>query len=180
MKPLIRNRLQVRSFFSPENTDRRAKVCQHSFRLKKLVPFFLSALLLIMVGLFESCELFQASQEWTLVNQAGDIAYVEVPAGTFSSTFTEISSSDDSGWYVYIPGMERIRLQVGGNISGSSWSFVTLTGSGPGVNVIGYGGGTADAAFPSSWTVSGTVTINTQGPGGTTSGTASWTGTRTK
>ena len=179
MKLLIRNRLQVRPFLSTESTDRRTKVSRHSFRLKKLVLFSLSVLLLVMIGLFTSCELFQASQEWALVNQAGDTVYVEVPAGTYSSTFIEISSSD-SGWYVDIPGMEPIRLQVGGNISGSNWRFVGLTGSGPGVNVMGYGDGTADAAFPNSTSVSGTVTINTQGPGGTTYGTGSWSGTRTQ
>lgn len=176
MKLLIRNRLQVLPFLGRENADRRANAFRHSFRLKKLVLFFLSALLLVMVGLFTSCELFQASQQWILVNQSGDTVTVEVPAGTYTSTFTEVSG----GWYVYIPGMNRIPLTVGGNISGSNWTFVGLTGSGPGVNVIGYGDGTADAAFPNSTSVSGTVTINTQGPGGTTSGTGYWSGTRTQ
>lgn len=143
-----------------------------------MVLVFLSALLLIMAGLFESCDLFKTSQEWVLVNQAGDSATVKVPAGTYTSTFTETSNSN--GWYVYIPGMNPIRITVGGSISGANWRFVGMTGTGPQVNVIGNGTGTGDSAFPNSSAVSGTVTINTQSPLGATSGTGYWSGTRTK
>ncbi|NIO48434.1 MAG: hypothetical protein GTN73_03195 [Candidatus Aminicenantes bacterium] len=76
--------------------------------------------------------------------------------------------------------MSPIRLTVGGNISPTEWRFVGLTGSGPQVNCIGSGTGAADAAFPNSNAVGGTVTINTQSPLGAISGTASWSGTRTK
>ena len=65
----IRNGLRVRTFFSTKSIDGRAKVSQHSSPRKKLVLIFLSAFLLIMAGLFESCNLFQSSQEWVLVNQ---------------------------------------------------------------------------------------------------------------
>ena len=176
MKMLIRNGLRVRNFFSTENADKRVTVSRRPLRAKKLVLVFLASLLLVVAGLFQSCNIFQASQEWVLVNQSGDSVTVTVPAGTNGSTFTE--TADSNGWYVYIPGMSAIRLTVGGNISGSEWSFVGLTGSGPQVNCIGYGGGTADASFPNSSTVSGTVTINTQSPLGSTGGTASWNGTR--
>jgi len=175
---LIRNGLRVRTFFSTKSADGKAKLSRHPLRRKKLVLVFLSALLLVMAGLFESCDLFKTSQEWVLVNQMGDAATVTVPAGTYGSTFTE--TTDSNGWYVYIPGMNPIRLTVGGNISGAEWRFVGLTGSGPQVNVIGNGTGTADAAFPNSSAVSGTVTINTQSPLGATSGTGTWSGSRTK
>jgi len=176
MKIIIRNGLRVRDFFSAKSVDGRAKVSRHPSLRKKLVLVFLSALLLIMAGLFESCNLFQASQEWVLVNQMGDTATVTVPAGTYTSTFTE--TSDSNGWYVYISGMTPIRLTIGGSISGAEWRFVGLTGSGPQVNVIGNGTGTSDAAFPDGNSVSGTVTINTQSPLGATSGTGSWSGSR--
>jgi len=175
---LIRNGLRVRTFFSTKSADGKAKLSRYPLRRKKLVLVFLSALLLVMAGLFESCDLFKTSQEWVLVNQMGDAATVTVPAGTYGSTFTE--TTDSNGWYVYIPGMNPIRLTVGGNISGAEWRFVGLTGSGPQVNVIGNGTGTADAAFPNSSAVSGTVTINTQSPLGATSGTGTWSGSRTK
>jgi len=178
MKMLIRNGIRVRTFFSAKSVDKRAKVSRRPLRAKKLVLVFLAALLLVMAGLFESCNLFQTSQEWILVNQSGDTVTVTVPSGTYGSTFTE--TTDSNGWYVYIPGLNPIRLTVGGNISGTEWSFVGLTGSGPQVNCIGNGTGTADASFPNSSTVSGSVTINTQGPEGATSGTGSWNGTRTK
>lgn len=178
MKIIIRNGLRVRHFFSAKSVDGRAKVSRHPLPRKKLVLVFLSALLLIMAGLFESCNLFQTAQEWVLVNQMGDTATVTVPAGTYTSTFTETSNSN--GWYVYISGMNPIRLTIGGSISGTNWRFVGLTGSGPQVNVIGSGTGTSDAAFPDSNSVSGTVTINTQSPLGATSGTDSWSGSRTK
>lgn len=178
MKIIIRNGLRVRTFFSTKSIEGRANVSRHPSARKKLVLVFLSALLLIMAGLFESCNLFQSSQEWVLVNQMGDTATVKVPAGTYTSTFTETSNSN--GWYVYIPGMDPIRITVGGNISGAIWTFAGMTGSGPQVNVIGSGTGNADAAFPDSNSVSGTVTINTQSPLGATSGTGSWSGSRTK
>ncbi len=175
---ITRNGLRVRHFFSTKCVGRRVKVSRHPLPRKKLVLVFLSALLLIMAGLFESCDLFETSQEWVLVNQMGDTATVTVPAGTYTSTFTETSNSN--GWYVYISGMDPIRLTIGGSISGTNWRFVGLTGSGPQVNVIGSGTGTSDAAFPDSNSVSGTVTINTQSPLGATSGTGSWSGSRTK
>ena len=176
---LIRNGLRVRSFFSTKSVDKRAKVSRHPLPRKKLVLVLLSALLLIMAGLFESCNLFQSSQEWVLVNEMGDTVTVTVPSGTNGSTFTE--TNDSNGWYVYIPGMDNaIRITVGGNISGANWRFVGMTGSGPQVNVIGNGTGTADTSFPNSNSVSGTVTINTQGPLGATSGTGNWSGSRTK
>lgn len=173
---LIRNGLRVRDFFSPRIADGKAMVSRHSVLRKKLVLIFLSALLLVMAGLFESCNLFQSSQEWVLVNEMGDTATVTVPAGTHGSTFTE--TSDSNGWYAYIPGMDPIRITVGGNISGTEWRFVGMTGSGPQVNIIGNGTGTVDAVFPNSNSVSGTVTINTQSPLGATSGTGSWSGSR--
>ena len=173
---LIRNGLRVRNFFSTKSADKRATVSCRPLRAKKLVLVFFAALLLVMAGSFEGCHLFQQSQEWTLVNQSGDTVTVTVPAGTNGSTFTETAES--MGWYVYIPGMNPIRLSVGGNISGSEWSFAGMTGSGPQVNCIGNGGGSADASFPNSTEVSGTVTINTQSPLGSTGGTASWNGTR--
>jgi hypothetical protein len=178
MKMLIRNGLRVRSFFSNKSADGRTKVSRHPVIRKKLVLVFLSALLLIMAGLFENCNLFKSSQEWVLVNQMGDTATVTVPAGTYGSTFTE--TSDSNGWYVYISGMNPIRITVGGNISGSEWRFVGMTGSASQVNVIGNGTGTADASFPNSNSVSGSVTINTQSPLGSTSGTGTWSGARTK
>jgi hypothetical protein len=178
MKMLIRNGLRVRRFFSAESVDRRARAILQPVLRKKLVLVFLSALLLIMAGMFESCNLFQTSQEWVLVNQMGDTATVTVPAGTYGSTFTETSSSN--GWYVYIPGMSAIRISVEGEISGANWRFVGMTGSGPQVNVIGNGTGTADANFPNSSSVSGSVTINTQSPLGSTSGTGTWSGARTR
>ncbi len=176
MKIIIRNGLRVRTFFSTKSIDGKAKVTRHPSARKKLVLVFLSASLLVMAGLFESCDLFKASQEWVLVNQMGDTATVTVPAGTLTSTFTE--TSDSNGWYVYIGGMNPIRITVGGNISGSNWRFAGMTGSGPQVNVIGNGTGNADSAFPTSNTVSGTVTINTQSPQGATSGTGTWSGSR--
>ncbi len=176
MKIIIRNGLRVRHFLSTKCIGRRAKVSRHPSARKKLVLVFLSALLLIMVGLFESCDLFKTSQEWVLVNPMGDIATVSVPAGTLTSTFTETSNSN--GWYVYISGMDPIRITVGGSISGANWRFSGMTGSGPQVNVIGNGTGTSDVAFPDGNSVSGTVTINTQSPLGATSGTASWSGQR--
>ena len=176
MKIIIRNGLRVRTFFSTKSIEGRAKMSRHSSARKKLVLVFLSALLLIMAGLFESCNLFQSSQEWVLVNQMGDSATVKVPAGTYTSTFTETSNSN--GWYVYIAGLDPIRITVGGNISGANWRFVGMTGSGPQVNVIGNGTGTSDAAFPDSNSVTGTVTINTQSPLGATSGTGTWSGSR--
>ena len=176
MKIIIRNGLRVRHFFSTKSVDGGAKISRHPLPRKKLVLVFFSALLLIMAGLFESCNLFQTSQEWVLVNQMGDTATVKVPAGTLTSTFTETSNSN--GWYVYIPGMDPIRITVGGNISGDIWTFAGMTGSGPQVNVIGSGTGNADAAFPDSNSVSGTVTINTQSPQGATSGTGTWSGQR--
>jgi hypothetical protein len=178
MKMLIRNGLRVRRFFSAESVDGRARAILQPVLRKKLVLVFLSALLLIMAGMFESCNLFQTSQEWVLVNQMGDTATVTVPAGTYGSTFTETSSSN--GWYVYIPGMSAIRISVEGEISGANWRFVGMTGSGPQVNVIGNGTGTADANFPNSSSVSGSVTINTQSPLGSTSGTGTWSGARTR
>jgi hypothetical protein len=179
MKMLIRNGLRVRRFFCSKSADGRAKVSRHSALRKKLVLVLLSVLLLVMAGLFESCNLLQGgSQEWVLVNEMGDTATVTVPAGTYGSTFTE--TNDSNGWYVYIPGMNPIRITVGGNISGAEWSFVGMTGNGPQVNIIGNGIGTADSAFPNSNSVSGTVTINTQSPQGSTSGTGTWNGSRVK
>ena len=178
MKILIRNGLRVRDLFITKSTDKRAKVSCRPVWAKRLVLVFLAVLLLVMAGFFEGCNLFQQSQEWTLVNQSGDTVTVTVPAGTNGSTFTE--TADSNGWYVYIPGMNPIRLSVGGNISGSEWSFAGMTGSGPQVNCIGNGGGSADASFPNSTEVSGTVTINTQSPLGATSGTGYWNGARTK
>ncbi len=178
MKMLIRNGLRVRNFFSTKSADKKTKVSRHPLSAKKLVLVFLAALLLVMAGLFESCNLLQTSQEWVLVNQSGDTVTVAVPSGTYGSTFTE--TTDSNGWYVYIPGLNSIRLTVGGNINGTEWRFVGLTGSGSQVNCIGSGTGTADASFPNSSSVSGTVTINTQSPLGATSGTGSWSGTRTK
>jgi hypothetical protein len=177
MKIITRNGPRVRHFFSAKSVDGKAKVSRHPSPRKKLVLVFLSALFLIMAGLFESCNLFKTSQEWALVNQMGDIASVTVPAGTLTSTFTETSNSN--GWYVYISGMDPIRITVGGNISGANWRFAGMTGSGPQVNVIGNGTGNADTAFPDSNSVTGTVTINTQSPLGATSGTGSWSGQRT-
>lgn len=176
MKIIIRNGLRVRTFFSMKSIDGRTKMSRHLSPRKKLVLVFLSVLLLIMAGLFESCNLFQTSQEWVLVNQSGDSVTVTVAAGTYTSTFNETSNSN--GWYVYIPGMNPIRITVGGSISGANWRFVGMTGSGPQVNVIGNGTGTADVAFPNSNSVSGTVTINTQSPQGATSGTGTWSGSR--
>ncbi len=94
MKIIIRNGLRVRTFFSTKSIEGRANVSRHPSARKKLVLVFLSALLLIMAGLFESCNLFQTSQEWVLVNQMGDTATVTVPAGTLTSTFTETSNSN--------------------------------------------------------------------------------------
>lgn len=173
---IIRNGLRVRTFFSTKSIDVRAKVSRLPLLKKKLILIFLSALLLFIAGLFESCNLFQSSQEWVLVNEMGDTATVTVPAGTYGSTLTE--TSDSNGWYVYIPGMNPIRITVGGNISGTEWRFVGTTGSGPQVNVIGNGIGTADTAFPNSSSFSGTVTINTQSPLGATSGPGTWSGFR--
>jgi hypothetical protein len=178
MKMLTRNGLRVRRFFSMKSADKKANVSRHPLLARRLVLIFISALLLIMAGLFESCNLFQSSQEWVLVNEMGDTATVTVPAGTNGSTFTETSDSD--GWYVYIPGVNDIRITVGGNISGANWRFVGMTGGGGNVNVIGNGTGTADTAFPNSSSVAGTVTINTQSPMGSTSGTGTWNGTRIK
>jgi len=175
---IIRNGLRARHFFSTKCVGRRAKVSRHPLPRKKLVLVFLSALLLIVAGLFESCDLFKTSQEWVLVNQMGDAATVTAPEGSCASTFTETSNSN--GWYVYIPGMNPIRLTVGGSINGANWRFVGLTGNGSQVNCIGNGTGTADAAFPGGNSVSGTVTINTQSPLGATSSTGSWSGSRTK
>ncbi|NIO48433.1 MAG: hypothetical protein GTN73_03190 [Candidatus Aminicenantes bacterium] len=95
MKMLIRDGHRVRTFFSSKSKDKRAKVSRHPLRSRKLVLVFLSALLLIMAGLFESCDLFKTSQEWVLVNEVGDSATVTVPEGTYGSTFTE--TSDSSG-----------------------------------------------------------------------------------
>jgi len=128
MKIITRNGPRVRHFFSAKSVDGKAKVSRHPSPRKKLVLVFLSALFLIMAGLFESCNLFKTSQEWALVNQMGDIATVTVPAGTLTSTFTETSNSN--GWYVYVSGMDPIRITVGGSISGANWRFVGMTGSG--------------------------------------------------
>ncbi len=175
---LVRNGLRIPDFSSAKSADKGAKPSRLPLCAKKLVLVFLAALLLTMAGMFESCHLFQMSQEWLLVNESGDTVIVTVPAGTYGSTFTETAESN--GWYVYIPGLDPIRLTVGGNISGTEWRFVGLTGSGPQVNCIGNGTGTADESFPASTTVSGYVTINTQSPLGTTSATGTWNGTRTK
>lgn len=96
---LIRNGFRVRTFFSTKSVDGKARVSRHLLPGKKLVLVFLSALLLIMAGLFESCNLFQASQEWMLVNQADDSVTVTVPAGTYTSTY-----DSNSGGGVMIGG----------------------------------------------------------------------------
>jgi hypothetical protein len=138
--------------------------------------FFLLLLLLFMVSNFESCDLLSKTQEWALQNYVGDIVMVEVAKGDKSSTFSEIGG----GWYIHIQGMDPIHLRVDGTINGATWTFATLTGSGPNVNITGNGSGTADAPYPDGSYVSGSLQITIQRPEGSTTGYDYWNGRRTK
>ncbi len=133
-----------------------------------------------------SCEIFDptdpatALQTWDLTNDAGQVATVVVSPFTNSGTFGETGDSD--GWWVNIGGCDPIRLPVGGNIvhagPGDRWSFVGLSGSGCGVQIMGTGEGYANGAFPDATSIdNGTLSTVLQGPI-PTSGTGSWTARR--
>jgi len=118
------------------------------------------------------------SQEWDLVNDAGQLVTVSVPAGTFGTVFNEIRG----GWNVLIPGCNAIHLTVGGNISGTNWDFVGLTGSGCNVNISGRGTGTTSVAFNKTSVgavVNGSLSLNFQGAVNQTIA-GNWQGVRTK
>ena len=121
----------------------------------------------------------EAAQTWELTNETGDIAIVAVTPFTNSGTFSE--TDDSPGWFVRMPGLSY-RLHVGGNIvhtnGGDRWSFVGLTGGAGNAQTLGQGEGTANGQFPNATAVSGTLTLTTQTPIGTQTGTAKWWGTR--
>ena len=121
----------------------------------------------------------QPAQVWELTNDGGDVATVTVSQFTNSGTFTETNGS--AGWFIRLPGL-TYRLHVGGNVvhsgGGDRWSFVGLTGGAGNAQTLGQGEGTANGQFPNATTVSGTLTLTTQTPIGTQTGTANWRGTR--
>lgn len=107
-------------------------------------------------------------------------AKVLVTGFTYSGTFSE--TSDSPGVYVYNgDGSCRYKISIGGSVSHNgtydNWTFSGVTGSGCGYNTVGNGGGTANGAYPAAGSVSGTLTLNTQSPLGTTSNSGNWTGT---
>ena len=159
--------------------------------MKKYIFYLLIiAILPVMVGtlgcesgapppLPSSSPASEAAQTWELTNETGDIAIVAVTPFTNSGTFSE--TDDSPGWFVRMPGL-TYRLHVGGNIvhtsGGDRWSFVGLTGGAGNAQTLGQGEGTANGQFPNATAVSGTLTLTTQTPIGTQTGTANWWGTR--
>jgi hypothetical protein len=114
----------------------------------------------------------QTPQSWSFINELGDTAIVSVnPTGLTGSTFGEVSGSP--GWRVRI-GSCSYKIAVGGNVvptsGGDRFSFVGLTGAGCGFSSVGSGSGTANGKFPNATTITGTVSLTTQGPLGTSTG----------
>lgn len=123
------------------------------------------------------------AQVWDLRNDVGDVATVIVQPFTNSGTFGE--TSDSPGWFIRIPGLNPIRLHVGGNIvhdsGGDRWVFVGFTAPNTGgakVMFQGRGEGRANGQFPNATRVTGTTTATIITPMGTTTGTSNWVGTR--
>ena len=121
-------------------------------------------------------------QFWDLTNDAGQTATVLINPFTNSGTFGE--TADSAGWWVSIPGVDPIRLHVGGNIvhtnGGDRWEFVGLTAEGysDGVSILYSATGTANGQFPYATYVSGSVSGTITSPMGTQSVNATWTGVK--
>lgn len=140
--------------------------------------FFFFLVLLFLAGNFESCNLGGKTIEYAFQNLLADVVTVEVPKGEKSnSTFSEIGGA----WYVRLEGLDPIRLNVEGTITGYVWTFTNLTGTGPNVTVTGKGGGIADAPHPDGTYISGTIEFTVQFTSGSPQTVYdTWTGVRTK
>lgn len=101
------------------------------------------------------------TQCWTLINAAGDVAYVVVKPFTYSGTFIE--SANSPGWWLYDgEGKAVARVPVSGSISHAgqydTWDF-TITVQGGGMQITGQGTGrTTDGVYPNARNVSGSIT----------------------
>jgi tetratricopeptide (TPR) repeat protein len=120
------------------------------------------------------------AQVWELTELgSGQVARVFVYAGVFNET------DDSPGWWIYDASGNRLyKLTVGGNIfrnsPGDTWRFVGLAGVGGGYQTMGTGEGVANGNFPDATTVSGTMSLTTQNPLGTVTGSGTWSGKRIK
>ena len=139
---------------------------------------------ILLVALTGGCDILdvidESPQTWTLLNSAGQLATVVVSPFTNSGTFGEVS--DSPGWFVDVGGCE-FRLNVGGNIThtgqGDHWTFVGLTGSGCGAQVLGTGEGFANGSFPDANQLQGgTLSLTQTDPLGTATRNGTWTAVR--
>jgi len=108
-------------------------------------------------------------------------ATVVVSPFTYSGAFDEVSPDPLGGLIVYNGnGSCSYQLKIGGMVSHAgqydSWSITELTGAGCGMQSMGNGSGNANGAFPNATSVSGTASLTTQSPLGTTTDSQNWTG----
>ena len=145
------------------------------FKLVVATPFLLLA---------AGCDIFNVvpslPQTWILTNNAAQVAEVVVSPFTNSGTFGE--TADSPGWFVDVGGCQ-FPLNVGGNIThtgqGDHWTFVGLTGSGCGAQVLGMGEGYANGDFPNSnQLLNGTLSLIQTDPFGTATRNGTWTAVR--
>jgi hypothetical protein len=99
---------------------------------------------------------------------------------TYSGVFDE--TSDSPGVYIYDPsGTCSYRISIGGSIGhnsqGDQWLFQGVTGSGCGMSTVGSGGGTSNGSYPNATAATGTLTLKTMSPLGTTNDSGNWSGT---
>jgi hypothetical protein len=101
-----------------------------------------------------------ARQTWLLDFGGGDeheYVTVTVPSGSRGSVFNQEGSQ---GLVFYDNLGNPINVAVAGQISGTGWIFVDMTGSSEGASVVCGGGGTTDRAYPNGTSVSGSMTVN--------------------
>ena len=149
--------------------------------MKKILFF-----LILSIVTFNSCKKDDnpvvtngTTQIWHMVNDAGEIAEVEISPFTNSGTFSETGNS--THWYMSYPG-GKMRIPVSGTIShtsqGDHWYF-TINIQNGGVSLIGTGEGYSNGNFPDAGSASGTVRGVATAPSmGSQNVTGSWTATR--
>ncbi len=100
------------------------------------------------------------TQNWTLTNEFGDVAYVIIVPFTTTGTFTE--SCNSPGWWLRDANNNRVvRIPLNGTIThaaqNDSWDFTISELSG-GVRLTGLGtGSTTNGTYPAARNVRGTV-----------------------
>lgn len=118
------------------------------------------------------------TQNWTVANEFGDVAYVIIVPFTTSVTFTE--SCNSPGWWLRDANNNRtVRIPLKGTVThsgqGDIWDFEISELSG-GTRFTGTGAGrSTDGAYPAARNVQGTVSETLSSPAGTQTILRTWT-----